>query len=172
MTVVADASPLIFLAKIHHLELIFKLWGRDIRVPRGVADEVLAAGVDLLELDALNAFLSQCRIETVPSPRHFASAMSRADDEALTLAIRGEAPLLLCDDKLTRRMAEVEGIRPIGTLGILLKAMQRRLITPQSTRMLLDQLIERHAYRIGINVYQEALHVIDNGPQEKNRDCV
>ncbi len=84
MRVVADASPLIFLAKIRHLEVVFKLWGRDIRVPRSVADEVLAAGTDLLELDGLKGFLQHCRIETVRSPRQFASAMSRADNEALT----------------------------------------------------------------------------------------
>lgn len=160
MRIVADASPLIFLAKIRHLELILTLWGRDIRIPRSVADEVLTAGTDPVELDVLKTFLRQCHIETVRAPRQFASSMSRADNEALTLAIRGGAAMLLCDDKLARRMAELEGIRPIGTLGILLKAMQQGLITPHDAKMLLDQLIEYHAFRIGIGVYQAAMHAI------------
>ncbi len=160
MRVVADASPLILLAKIRHLELIFNLWGRDIRVPRSVADEILTAGADPVELDVLKAFLLQCGVETVRSPRQFASAMSRADNDALTLAVRVGAAMLLCDDKLTRRMAEAEGIRPMGTLGILLNAMQQGLIAPHDAQALLDQLIESHAFRIGIGVYQAALRAI------------
>jgi len=48
----------------------------------------------------------------------------------------------------------------MGTLGILLKAMQRQLISPHATRTLLDQLIESHDFRIGIGVYQAALLAI------------
>jgi predicted nucleic acid-binding protein len=162
MRVIADASPLIFLAKIRQVDLMMKLWGRDILVPRRVADEVLAAGTDYLELDVLKGFLQHCKIETIRSPRQFALAMSLADNEALTLAIRSGASMLLCDDKLTRRMAELEGVRPIGTLGILLQAMQQDLISPHTARTLIDQLVEHHAFRIGISVYQAALHAINN----------
>jgi len=52
MIVVADASPLIFLAKIRRLALVPRLLGRDIRVPRAVRDEVLPPGVDPAEEDA------------------------------------------------------------------------------------------------------------------------
>ncbi len=158
--VVADASPLILLAKVRRLDLIGKLWGGDIRVPRSVSDEVLAVGADPVEVEVLKGFLRQCSVETVRRPRRFATAMSRADNEVLTLAVRVGATILLCDDKLTRRMAEAEGIRPMGTLGILLKAMQRQLISPHDTRTLLDQLIESHDFRIGIGVYQAALRAI------------
>lgn len=160
MIVVADASPLIFLAKVRRLELIVKLWGLDIRAPRSVADEVLAFGADPVEVEVLEAFLRQCRVETVRQPRRFASAMSHADNEALTLAVRVDAGLLLCDDKLTRRMAEAEGIRPMGTLGVLLKAMRQQLISPIDTRTLLDRLVESHDFRIGIGVYQAVLRAI------------
>lgn len=160
MTVVADASPLIFLAKVRRLELIGYLWGADIRVPGSVAREVLAVGTDPVEVDVLNGFLRQCRVEKVRQPRRFATAMSQADNEVLTLAVRMGAHLILCDDKLTRRMAEAEGIRPIGTLGVLLKAMQREMITPHDARRLLDELIESHGFRISIGVYQAALREI------------
>jgi predicted nucleic acid-binding protein len=86
--------------------------------------------------------------------------MSRADNEAVTLAVRARAGMLLCDDKLTRRMAEAEGIRPLSTLGILLMAMRQQRLTPDEARMLLDRLVESHDFRIGIGVYQAALKEI------------
>ncbi len=160
MIVVADASPLIFLAKLRRLDLIAGLFGTDIRVPQAVADEVLDCGTDRVEHDRLTEFLRECRVEGVRQPQSFASAMSRADNEALTMAVRAGAGVLLCDDKLTRRMAEAEGIRPLGTLGILLKAMRHRKIPPDEARALLDCLVESHDFRIGIGVYQAAMKEI------------
>lgn len=157
MIVVADASPLIFLAKIRRLALVPRLLGRDIRVPRAVRDEVLPPGVDPAEEDALRAFLKTCHIEAVRRPRRFAAAMSQADNEALTLAVRSRADVILCDERATRLMAEAEGIRPLGTVGILLKAVHRKLVTPPDARQLVDTLIRSHEFRIGIELYQAVL---------------
>lgn len=76
------------------------------------------------------------------------------------LAVGSGAGVLLCDDKLTRRMAEAEGLRPMGTLGVLLRAMQQRLISPHEAHTLLDRLVESHDFRIGIGVYQAAIGAI------------
>lgn len=164
MIVVADASPLIFLGKINKLDLINGLYGPDVRVPRSVVEEVITTDTDPVEKDRLKAFLDRGRAEIVRRPRAFAAAMSRADNDALTLAIRSKAHLLLCDDKLTRRMAEIEGIRPMGTLGILLNAAQQALISAQEARALLDQLIELHHFRISVAVYQTAIRILDDLP--------
>ena len=161
MIVVADASPLIFLAKIRRLALIHRLLGRDVRLPTLIRDEVLAPNVEPPEQRALETFLSTCKIKTVRQPQRFATAMSQADDAALTLAIRDRADILLCDEKITRLMAETEGIRPLGTLGILLRAMRQRLITPSEAKRLLDALIQSHGFRIGIEVYRAALSEIE-----------
>jgi len=159
--VVADASPLIFLAKIRRLALIHRLLGRDIRLPTLIRDEVLAPNVDPAEQRALETFLATCKIKTVRQPRRFATAMSRADDAALTLAIRDRAEILLCDENITRMMAEAESIRPLGTLGILLRAMRQQLISPSEAQRLLDALIQPHGFRIGIEVYRAALSEIE-----------
>ena len=165
MIVVADASPLIFLAKIGRLALIHCLLGRDVRLPTLIRDEVLAPNVEPAEQRALETFLSTCEIKTVRQPRRFATAMSQADDAALTLAIRDRADILLCDEKITRMMAETEGIRPLGTLGILLRAMRQRLITPTDAKRLLDALIQPHGFRIGVEVYRAALSEIERHTQ-------
>jgi len=157
MIVVADASPLIFLAKVRRLGLIARLLGDDIRIPRAVRDEVLQPGIDPVEEDMLKVFFEGCRIETVRRPRRFAAAMSRADNEALTLAVRLRADIILCDERAMRIMAECEGVRPLGTLGIIIRAVRRKIVTPSDARQLIDTLIRSHGFRIGIEVYQAVL---------------
>ena len=82
MIIVADASPLIFLAKIRQLALIHSVLGCDIRMPRAVQRELFAGHIDPIEQEHLERFLTKCRIETVRRPRRFASAMSAADNAA------------------------------------------------------------------------------------------
>ena len=49
------------------------------------------------ESDELHRFLAAVRMERVDSPRVFAAGMSRADNAAMTLAVRLKADLLLTD---------------------------------------------------------------------------
>ena len=154
MIVVADASPVIFLGKIRRLDLVHKLLGRDIRVPQAVRRELLVSGMDPIEKEVIEGFLADCSVERVRTPRRFAAAMIAADNAALTLAVRCKADFLLCDERVTRTMAEIEGVRPIGTLGILLRATREKIISPREARRLVDLLISTHNLRIGIEVYQ------------------
>ncbi len=161
MIVVADASPLIFLAKIRQLDLLHRLLGSGILVPFPVSCEVLTPDLDQAERDALEAFLGSCLIERIPRPRVFAGAMSAADNAALTLAIRRNADTLLCDERLTRLMAETEGIRPLGALGVLLRATRTGLLAPPEARRLVDVLVRTHSFRIGIELYQAVLREVE-----------
>ncbi len=157
MIVVADASPIIFLAKIRRLDLVHALLGQDIRLPQAVYREILSGAIDPVEREALERFLADCRVEPVKRPRRFASAMSTADNAALTLALRCRADFLLCDERATRNMAELEGVRPLGTLGVLLRATRGKLVSRKEARRLIDLLVSNHDFRIGVEVYQAVL---------------
>ena len=85
-------------------------------------------------------------MERVDSPRDFATGMSRADNAAMTLAVRLEADLLLTDDRTVRRFATVEGIRPLGTLGVLLLALRLGLVDRDEVRRLVDDLVRSHRF--------------------------
>ncbi len=161
MTVVADASPLIFLGKIRRLALIHRVLGHDIVVPQQIREEVLARPLDSAESDELHRFLAPIRIERVDSPRDYAAGMSRADNAAMSLAVRLKADLLLTDDRTVRRLATVEGIRPFGTLGVLLLALRRELVDGDEARRLVDDLVRSHGFRIGIELYAAVIREID-----------
>jgi hypothetical protein len=123
----------------------------------------MAKGADPVERDALESFLTACKMEYVPRPATYASAMSAADNEALTLAVRVGADYLLCDERVTRTVADAEGIRPLGTLGILLRAMHAGTRTHEETCRAVDPLVSSHGFRIGFRLYQAVLGEIGRG---------
>ena len=161
MTVVADASPLIFLGKIQRLVLIRRVLGDDVIVPQQTREEVLAPPLDRAESVELHRFLAAARVERVDSPRDFAAGMSRADNAAMTLAVRLKADLLLTDDRTVRRLATVEGVRALGTLGVLLLALRRGLVDRAEVRRLIDDLVGSHGFRIGVELYAAVIREID-----------
>jgi len=159
--VVVDASPLIFLAKVRRLDLVQRLLGSDVRVAHSVREETLAPGADPAEREALELFFGRCSVEVVRSQRRFAVALSRADNDTLTLAVRRRAATLVCDDRLLRLMAEAEGIRPLGTLGLILRAMGEGVLSRSETRQLVDVLVRVHGFRISIEIYQAVVARIE-----------
>ena len=169
MIIVADASPLIFLGKIGQLGLVPALFEGTIWIPASVRDELLAPPISPAEARTMGAFLGRCRIVRVTRPERFSTSMSRADSDALTLAIRKRADRLLADERLLRDMAVIEGIRPVGTLGVLLLAMQKGLLTAPQTRRCVDELIRDHHFRISIALYESALTHIANAKKAKRR---
>jgi predicted nucleic acid-binding protein len=168
--VVADASPLIFLARIRQLELVLGLFPGELLVPTGVRDELLAPPLPPDEEHLLDAFLQDCTVVRVSKPRTFAAAMSPADNAALTLAIRKNADLLLADDRLIRRMARIERVRPMGTLGILLTAMRQERLSPAATRHAAQALIRSHGFRIGVDLFEAVLSEIARFEERTRRE--
>ena len=122
---------------------------------------MLARPLDPAESDELYRFLATVRTERVDSPRVFAAGMSRADNAAMTLAVRLAADRLLADDRTVRRLATVEGIRPLGTVGVLLLALRRGLVDRAEVRRLVDDLVRSHGFRIGVELYAAVIREID-----------
>ena len=87
--------------------------------------------------------------------------MSRADNVAMTLAVRLKAGLLLTDDRTVRRLAAVEGMRPLGTLGVLLLALRGGLVDRAEVRRLVDDLVRSHGFRIGVELYAAVIREVD-----------
>ena len=160
MILVADAAPLIFLAKINQLSLLSDLFRAEFFVPSAVSEEILGPEVPPDEERLLKAFLSGCKVVNLRKPVNFARALSFADNCILTLAARQGAKFVLSDDRLLRKTAVIEGFRVIGTLGILLRAAQNSILTEKNTEILIEQLVEEHNFRISTSVYDAARKAI------------
>jgi predicted nucleic acid-binding protein len=160
MILVADAAPLIFLAKINQLSLIFGLFDAEILIPAAVESEVLGLEAPPDEERLLTGFLASCRVPAQRTPTMFAKALSFADNCILTLAIEKQADLILSDDRLLRKTAAIEGFRVIGTIGVLIRAAKSCILAPQKTVALQDELVRDHNFRISTRVYEIARNAI------------
>jgi len=162
MIVVTDASPLIFLAKLDRLDLIERLFGKDILVPSLVSDEVLLPPLPPEEELRLRRFLDSATIVKVGKSRKQSLSLSRADLAVYQLAIERKANYILSDDKLLRALLTTEGLVPLGTIGLLMLAANKGILTKEETRSGLDELIKKHNLRISIELFERVLEHLNS----------
>ena len=125
--VVADAGPLIALARVDALDLLRELFGR-ILVPEVVRAECCAKpGPDA---DRITAAITRKWLVVTPAtmPDARAAQLGMGERQALALAQAHPPALLLVDDRLARREAARLGLSFIGTVRVLWVAEQRGLI--------------------------------------------
>ncbi|HEX8434213.1 DUF3368 domain-containing protein [Archangium sp.] len=154
MLVVADTSALVALAacqQLHLLEVLFD----EIRVPPAVHRECTVPGKP--EATALSEYLSGKVAEVALSEFVIAVAgLGQGELEAMALYRKLSADELLLDDQRARKVARFNGMRVIGSVGVLLAAKQRGHI--QVLRPLLET-IRRSGIHISDALVTEALRL-------------
>lgn len=131
MIVVSNTTPLIGLATIERFDLLHALFG-EIVISQAVYREAVVAG--RTEGGAKREVEAAAWIQTVDVIDRLAVdvLLDELDlGEAETIALAGQlnANWVLMDERKGRRKLTQLGIRKIGTIGILLAAKERGLIT-------------------------------------------
>ena len=135
---VTDTTALIALDRIGHLGLIPALYEPVLALP-AVVREFGRRSVWLLEVPPAD-------LEAVASLRR---SLDAGEAEAIALAREHTGAVLLIDEARGRRVAV--GLDIIGTAGVLLGARRAGLVP--SVKSLLDELRERHAFRLANSLY-------------------
>lgn len=156
MVVVSDTSPLINLAAIHHLWLIPEIYGQVI-IPQAVFNEIVVEGIGepgAVEIQSADWVLI---ITCSPSPilDKLKSDLDPGEAEAIALALEIGADRILIDERKGRQIAISLSLKPVGLLGILLRAKQEKLIL--QVRPLMDRLLEEADFFIHAALYDEVL---------------
>lgn len=126
MILVADCSPLIALASCHGLRLLDALFDTVI-VPEAVYLEAVVS--DKPEAQPLKEYLKDKISKIDPSyPILLDGFSDLGETEAMILYRQVSADKLLIDDKRGRKVANINHINTIGSLGILLAAKRVGLI--------------------------------------------
>lgn len=163
MIVIADTTPLISLMKINRLGLLKELFEK-VHIPEAVyweltnnpsfkneAQEIESCGyVQVVSVDNRRA------VEILRR----ATGLDAGESEAIVLTDEQQGNLLLMDEAKGRSVARQMGIRIMGTIGILMIALERHKITyveiVQSVEILRDS--GRH---IKEELYQELLRAAE-----------
>jgi hypothetical protein len=154
--VVSNTTPIIALSVISRLSLLRELYA-EVLIPPAVYGEIMAGG-------SRRAGAAELRhagwIRTLPlqDPRHadLLVDLDRGEAEAIALAMELDADLLLIDERLARRYAVRAGLAITGSLGVLLKAKERGLVS--ELRPLIQEL-RHNKIRLSEDVVQQALRL-------------
>lgn len=156
MIAITNSGPLIALAKLNHLRLLPAMYDGVI-VPQAVYDEVVTTGLRRGYPDAniADAFLRRMKWHLMAVADTLVELdvhlrLGRGEREALTLAKKYNA-LLLIDEDHARTIAEQLGLAHLGTLGILVNAYRRGLLSADA----LDELLAAIENRDDIWIHPE-----------------
>lgn len=149
---VSNASPLIALYQIQHLDLLPKLFER-ILIPPAVAREVAPTV-------ALPGWIEVKPLREPIGARILSASLGPGESEVLSLALEAEASRVILDERPARRLAQAFDLSVVGTLGLLSAAKRKHLIP--AVKPLLDVLLQQD-FRVSVALYEWAL--VDAGEQ-------
>jgi predicted nucleic acid-binding protein len=125
MIVVADTSPLNYLIRLGHPEVLHKIYGR-VLVPHAVVIEMQhpEAPTEVRSwASAPPPWLEERQVGQVDET--LSAELGAGEREAITLALEVRADVLLIDERAGRKEAEERHIEVAGTLAVLLQASLR-----------------------------------------------
>ena len=161
MIIVANAGPLIALAQIGHFNLLRSLYS-ELRIPSAVRDEVVRCGrgrPGAVEVSAA-AWIHIVEVRDTTAVQLLRERLDAGESEAIVLAIELEADLLLIDEARGRRVAEARGLNKTGTVGTLIAAKKRGLIS--AVTPLLNEL-RAAGFRMSEELYQTSRALAGEG---------
>lgn len=126
--VVSNTTPIISLLKIGRLEILKDLY-KEIYIPQEVFSEI-EAGKHKKNYLNLSEF-EWIKIEQIQDRKSIAYFLDldKGEAEAIILATEIEADLILLDEALGRFHAKNTGLKVTGTIGVLIKAKKKGLIS-------------------------------------------
>ncbi|GFP25263.1 uncharacterized protein HKBW3S43_01858 [Candidatus Hakubella thermalkaliphila] len=155
-TVICDTSPIFYLYRLRQLDLLKRLQGV-IVVPQPVIDELEQGGAEGEDVPELATY-PWIQVKSVCIPRVITLVTDLGPGEAsgLTLALELPDVLVILDDLLARRIAELQGLRITGTAGVLLKAKQQGYV--EAIAPIIQQLVNL-GFRISNRLQQDILRL-------------
>ena len=158
MLIVSDTSPIINLAAINHLYLLPDLFGQII-IPQMVYQEIVIDGAGEPGSDDIQTAqwvkIQNCTNQDLINT--LSHELDPGEAEAIALAIELNADYLLIDEKDGRQKALDYHLKPLGVLGILLRAKEARLISAISP--LMDRLRSEAGFHIHQSLYEQVKQI-------------
>ena len=120
--VIVNTSPLLYLHQVGYLELLQHLYSK-ILTPPAVIQELAVGknqGINVPDIDTFEwiSITPVKSISLIPA----VIDLGQGEAEVLALGLENPGSLLIFDDQLARRMANIYQLKYTGTLGVLVKA--------------------------------------------------
>lgn len=127
MPAVSNTSPILGLAAIGCLHLIRQQFGL-VEIPSVVFSELKTEtsfrGVADINRAIRDNWIVQVEVQDQPLVQALSLDLDRGEAEAIALALQRGSPYVIMDETDGRARAKAMGLKPVGVLGILLRAKQ------------------------------------------------
>ncbi len=147
MVVVSNSGPLISLAKIGKFSFL-KLLSKRVIIPEAVYDEVVKASKgrpgEKETQEALGNWIELKGVRNHLAVQLLEAEIKKGEAESIVLAKELNANLLLIDDNEGRSIAEKNGLKVKGTVGLILIAYYLGLL--ENPRQTIDELRDKGFY--------------------------
>ena len=162
---IADSSSLIIFAKINRLSLIMEVYDK-IYITEGIYKEIVEEGLKINAPDAkiLKKFIDNEKIIILQLNQKYNNLSKElrrtyyqidiGESDVIALALQEKNKTIIMDEAVGRKAARLYNIKPIGSLGILLKSYKKNLINETELRDIIKEMIE-NKFRIGADVINE-----------------
>ena len=168
---IINASPLIILAKINKPEILKKIY-ESVEIAASVYQEVVVNGLrinfrDALvvkeQIDSKNINVLSLRPEFTEKAKKIESicGIDIGEAETIALALQLNKNEVIIDEIDAREAAKAFGIKPIGTLRVLLIAYKNGLINKAEIQELVNEM-ENSKYRFSPKVLIEFWNLFKN----------
>ncbi len=157
--IVSNSTALIYLAKIGKLSLLKRLF-KEVFIPVEVFNEVVIRGKEQQHVDAFliesaveEGWIRIKDIETIREVNEF--GIHSGEAQAISLAKSLSVPILI-DQTHARIAAKALGLKPRGTIFVLLAALRKKLLTYEEYQDSLEELVKA-GFRMSEEVYLAAV---------------
>lgn len=167
MTLVFDATSLIYLGKVNRLELL-NTFQRELLVPGRVYQELVTEGLQKGYADAKrvneNVRSGNLSQQTVEDTKRFErlvkeTELSPADTAVLLLADEVDGVAVM-DESYGRNIADTENVQTRGTAYLLLASVKRHDLSAEEARETIDAMLDAGWY-CAPDLYAKILRKLD-----------
>lgn len=167
---IINASPLIIFGKLNKINILKKLY-KNLEIGKEVYNEVAVKGSEKNLKDALiiKEYINNHGIKIVSLNEKFFFIANKiqsiynidtGEAETIALALQLNKKEIIIDEVSAREAAKAFGVKPIGSLRILLTAYKRDLIKKDEVNYLINEM-ENSKYRFSPQILIEFWNLFD-----------
>ena len=149
---IADSSSLIIFGKLNKIDILLRLFN-EIEITDGVCKEAILEGLEKKFEDSfiLKSHLDKSQIKIIKLDDKYSRLADKIQEihniglgeaQAIALAKQLNRKELIIDEALARETAKSFGLKPIGSLRVLLLAYKRNLLNGKCVKELMNNMIK------------------------------
>lgn len=160
-----DSSVLIIFSKINRTDILLKLYD-SIVITDNIYNECIGKEVILRRTDSeiIRGLAEDKKITIVSFNEELKTEMLKisnlhkqlgeGESSIIALALKKKEKIIAIDEKAGRRACKFYGLRPIGSLRILLESYKKGILSEEEIRFIVKDIL-KEGFRIGAEVIEE-----------------